>query len=148
MTDFELFLMKKGYLPWRFDCKSMKYVGGKFLISTMSNLDYRYIHKSDRNLLDKIDAGKIIDKDITREDRKGVIVFGLHEHNKPATLISPRPRIQVKRSVDAPGGTQIKNFNEMFDDSMNLVFSKHTNEEIFKAMYDKEVIFRFDLTQQ
>ena len=49
----------------------------------------------------KISIGKsVAEQDFTFDDRKGEICFGLHERGKPSTLISPRPRIEVKRIKD------------------------------------------------
>jgi len=73
----------------------MKYELAKgHTISTMVNLGHRYIHETDKKLLDKIAAGKsVMEEDFTWDDRKGEICFGLNEAYKPPTLCSPRPRI-------------------------------------------------------
>ena len=81
--------------------------------STMSDLDIRYIK-------DKIE-----------------IVYGLHEHGKPPTLIFPRPNIKVLREE---GKT-----DEEFDDNMNICLQKETPKDIFKAMFDKSITFTYDL---
>ena len=75
-------------------------------------------------------------------DGKGEICFGLHEVGKPPTLISPRPRIEVKRIKD---GKEVIE-NEQWDDSMNVVLKDIPHEEIFKAMYDKSIVIKIDLT--
>ena len=144
MTAFENMLIDKGYIKHILNCKTMKYeIANKHVISTMVNLDHRYIHKDDEIILKKINQGKSVrDKDFTWEDRKGVICFGLHEANKPPTLINPRPRISVK----IKRGKQIVIKNESFDDSMNLVLSKEDPELIFKALFDDAIIFNYDLT--
>lgn len=36
---------------------------------------------------------------------------------------------------------------EQFDDSMNVVLQKIKPDEIFKAMYDKNICFKIDLTK-
>ena len=81
------------------------------------------------------------------EDRKKEIVFGLREKDKPPTLISPRPKIRVKRfrTINEKQIEVIE--NQDFDDSMNIVLSKIDFEDIFKAMYDNSICFDFDLTQ-
>jgi len=139
MNGFENFLIDKGYQRYILDCKDMKYKkSNEYIISTMVNLDHRYIHNSDFNLLDKINKGKsVIDKDFTFEDRKNEIVFGLHEMNKPVTLIYPRPRIKIKKENIL--------ITEEEDDAMNIVLKKVVFEEIFKAMYNKSICFYFDL---
>lgn len=144
MTNFENMLIDKGYIKHILNCKTMKYeIANKHVISTMVNLDHRYIHKTDEVLLKKIEQGKsVMDDDFTWEDRKGVICFGLHEKGKPPTLINPRPRIEVKRIKD---GKEVIE-NEQFDDSMNVVLKDIPHEEIFKAMYDTDIVIKIDLT--
>ena len=148
MTAFENMLINKGYIKHILNCKTMKYEPtDKHVISTMVNLDHRYIHKNDEVLLKKIEQGKsVMDNDFTWEDRKGVICFGLHEPNKPPTLINPRPKISVKRERDFNGKKTIVIENENFDDSMNLILSKEKPEQIFKALFDDSIFFEYDLT--
>ena len=134
MTKFESFLINKGYIMFAFDAKEMKYYKPKaHIISTMVNLGHIYIHNSDTNLLNKIEQGKsVMEDDFTWEDRKNEIVFGLHEAGKPTTLISPRPKIRVKR--------EDKVLTEKQDDAMNIVLSKIPYEEILEKMYNGEII--------
>ena len=149
MTKFENMLINKGYIKHILNCKTMKYeIADKHIISTMVNLDHRYIHKNDTVILKKIKQGKsVMDDDFTWEDRKGVICFGLHEVNKPPTLISPRPKISVKRERDFNDEKMIVIEDERFDDSMNLALSKEKPEQIFKALFDPSIFFNYDLTQ-
>lgn len=149
MTKFEGFLIDKGYIMFAFNAKEMKYYKPKeHIISTMVNLGHSYIHNSDTNLLNKIEQGKsVMEEDFTWEDRKKEIVFGLREKDKPPTLISPRPKIRVKR-LRTINDKQIEVIETQdFDDSMNIVLSKIDFEDIFKAMYDNSICFDFDLTQ-
>jgi hypothetical protein len=148
MTKFEGFLIDKGYTMYAFNAKEMKYYKPKeHIISTMVNLGHIYIHNSDANLLNKIEQGKsVMEDDFTWEDRKKEIVFGLREKDKPPTLISPRPRIKVKRFITINEKQVEVLEDEKFDDSMNIVLSKIDFEKIFKAMYDKSICFDFDLT--
>lgn len=144
MTQFEQMLLDKGYIKHVLNCKTMKFEIAKgHAISTMVNLDHRYFHEKDENILRKIASGKsVMEKDFTWEDRKGEICFGLHESGKPPTLISPRPRIKIKRIKD--GKELIE--DEQWDDCMNVVLKDIPHEEIFKAMYDKSICFEIDLT--
>lgn len=150
MTRFENMLINKGYIKHILNCKTMKYqVVNKHVISTMLNLDHRYIHENDKVLLNKIEQGKsVMDDDFTWEDRKGVICFGLHEVNKPPTLISPRPKIRVKREYYFNGDKMIIIEDERFDDSMNLALINEEPEQIFKALFDSSVSFNYDLTNK
>lgn len=150
MTNFENMLIDKGYIKHILNCKTMRYeIANKHVISTMVNLDHRYIHETDEVLLKKIEQGKIVkNNEITYDDRKGVICFGLNEANKPATLISPRPIISVKRIREYDGEKQTVIENERFDDSMNLILQKEKPEQIFKALFDRSISFNVDLTDQ
>lgn len=150
MTRFENMLIDKGYIKHILNFKTMKYeIANNHVISTMVNLDHIYIHKTDEVLLKKIEQGKsVMDDDFTWEDRNCVICFGLHEANKPPTLINPRPKISVKRERDFNGKKQIVIENENFDDSMNLALSKEEPEQIFKAIFDSSIFFNYDLTDK
>jgi hypothetical protein len=149
MTAFESMLIDKGYKKYVLNCKTMKYQpADKHVISTMINIDHRYIHETDDVILGKIEQGKsVMDDDFTWEDRKGVICFGLHESNKPPTLISPRPRIRVTRERYVNGEKEILIEDESFDDSMNLVLSEESPELILKALFDNSILFEYDLTE-
>jgi hypothetical protein len=57
-------------------------------------------------------------------------------------LISPRPRIEIKRIKE---GREVIE-NEQYDDSMNVVLKDISHEEIFKAMYDRDIVIKIDLT--
>jgi hypothetical protein len=144
MTQFEQMLLDKGYIKYILNCKTMKFeIPKRHTISTMVNLDHRYFHNTDTNILQKIESSKsVMEEDFTWEDRKGEICFGLSEAGKPPTLISPRPQIKIKRIKE---GKQVIE-NEQLDDSMNLVLQIIPHEEIFKAMYDKSICFEIDLT--
>jgi len=149
MTAFESMLIDKGYKKYVLNCKTMKYQPtDKHIISTMINIDHRYIHETDDVILRKIEQGKsVMDDDFTWEDRKGVICFGLHESNKPPTLISPRPRISVTRERYVNGEKVILIEDESFDDSMNLVLSEEKPELILKALFDNSILFEYYLTE-
>jgi hypothetical protein len=124
MTKFEQMLLDVGYEKYVYNWKTHKYEKtDKHTISTMVNLYHVYFHKSDIN------------------QEKG-IVFGLSERDKPSTLISPRPRILVYR--DKNGCTLIE--DEMFDDSINIALKEIAHEKILEAMFDKSIIFKFDLS--
>lgn len=145
MTHFEQMLLDKGYIKHVLNCNTQRFkpVNGHAL-STMENLDHRYFHKTDTEVLKKIADGKsVMDDDFTWNDRKGEICFGLHECGKPPTLISPRPRIEVKRVRENLEVIE----DERYDDSMNVVLANVPHDEIFKAMYDKSIVIRIDLTE-
>lgn len=144
MTQFEQMLLQKGYLKYILNGLTMKFeIAEAHHVSTMVNLDHRYFHHTDENILRKIASGKsVLEKDFTWHDRKGEICFGLHEAEKPPTLISPRPRIKVKRIKNGKHITE----NEERDDSMNAALLHMPHEQIFEAMYDKSIVLEIDLT--
>jgi hypothetical protein len=143
MTRFEQMLLDKGYLKYVINCKTMRYEVAKgHIISTIMNIDHRYIHKTDMIFLQKANNLSVMDESFTWEDRKGEICFGLHEAGKPPTLIFPRPRIEVKRIIN---GKEVIE-NEQLDNSINVVLNNIPHEEIFKAMWDKSICFKIDLT--
>jgi len=144
MTKFEQMLLDKGYIKHILNCKTMKFEMAKgHTISTMVNLDHRYFHNTDTNILQKIASRKsVLEEDFTWENRKGEICFGLNQVGKPPTLIKPRPRIEVKRIKE---GREVIE-NEQYDDSMNVVLKDISHEEIFKAMYDRDIVIKIDLT--
>lgn len=149
MTNFERFLIDKGYIMFAFNTKEMRYYKPKtHIISTMVNLGHIYIHNSNTDLLNKIEKGQsVMGYDFSMEERKKQIVFGLREKDKPSTLISPRPKIKVKKLITINEKQREFIQDESCDDSMNIVLSKIGFEDIFKAMYDDSICFSFDLTQ-
>ena len=146
--SFEDFLIIKGYIKyvlkrnvikdkWSFQLFSNE------IISSLSNLDYRYFHNSDP-IIEKINKGFVITEgEITHEDRKGEICYGLNEGGKPPVLVYPRPRIRVKRLDNNREVFE----DQRFDDSMFIALKEKTNEEIFEAMFDRAIVFKFDLTK-
>jgi hypothetical protein len=111
-------------------------------LSTMTNLNHRYFHESDTNILDKIERGlSVKNGGITWKDRKNEIIFGLHEKDKPATLISPRPRMRVRRKRNS----EIVIEDETLDDSMNVALEKINEEIILTAMFT-QIVIAIDLT--
>jgi len=112
MIKLSTFLIENGFIVKRYTYNrkdGFSWVDGYQTPSTMMDLDNYYI----------------------KGDVK--IRIGLHEHGKPPTLISPRPRILMYRDGYV--------FDEQHDDSMNAVLQKYSNEEIFEAMFNKEKVF-------
>lgn len=146
ISKFEEYLLSIGYIKFLFDCKTMKYTRAtSHNISTMTNLDHRFIHKTDLNALAKIDAAQSLRyPTFILGDRKGEICFGIHESGKPPTLIYPRPRICIYRTK---GGKDVVDKNELLDDNMNIVLRAFSPEEIFKAMYNKSIVLNVDMRQ-
>jgi hypothetical protein len=111
MIAFENYLIEKGFDKFGWDAKKGEYYKPKaHIISTMVNLGYIYI----------------------KGDLK--IAVGLHEAHKPVTLINPRPRILIEKTVE----DKVIKMYEYEDDAMNIILQKFSFDEIFEAMYNKE----------
>lgn len=148
MHRFESYLINKGYIKFIFDAKSRKYKKtNHHTLSTMVNLDHRYIHESETNLLNKIKEGKSVGSGISNEDRSMEVCFGLYEVGKPPVLIHPRPRIKVKRIKEIEGVDNVVIEDERFADSISVMLQSESNDDIFKAMFDTSIVFRYDLTE-
>ena len=152
MIRFEQFLLDNGYIKFELVCKktkegkrTFKFEEPKYhTISTMVNIDHRYFPKSDP-IINKIKLGKKIivdgDNEISYKDRKNEIIIGLHEKDKPITLIYPRPFIEITRNDVFDDSKD----NEYLDNNMNIVLEKIDHNEIFEAMYDKNKIIKIKL---
>ena len=116
MTKFETFLISKGAKKFTYNPNTRQYnETEKHVLSSMVNLDHRYFLNGHE------------------------IVFGLHEANKPPTLIYPRPKINIK--------TNSGFITEESDDAMNIVLNKETPEDILMAIFDDNIVFEYDLTK-
>jgi len=74
------------------------------------------------------------------------ILFGLSEHKKPPTVIGPRPKIQMKRTLMHHGNRRpVEIICEKYDDAMNHVLANESMEDIHNAMFDKSIVFRYTL---
>ena len=80
---------------------------------------------------------------------KGDSIFsiGLHEHMKPPTLISPRPRIKVHKTIVVDSVKYNTTISENEDDAMNIVIKEIECEDIFNAIHDKTICLEFDLRE-
>lgn len=138
MNKFEKFLISKCFDMYILDCKDMKYKKPiRHNLSTMTNIDHRYIQYNDENFISKINQNKsVMNKDFTFEDRKNEIIFGLHEVGKPSILISPRPRIKLFKDGII--------LTEQNDDAMNIVLEKIDFEHILKAMFDESICIEIE----
>lgn len=137
MTLFEKALINKGYIRFVYDKKTDSYKQvQEFIISSMVNLNHIYFHESDP-IIEKIKSGVKLAQ-MSDKDREKQIIFGLNEYGKPATLIYPRPRIEISRLIN--GCRYV--LKEEHDDNMNYVLMNYSFEEIFTALYDKSIIFK------
>ena len=119
------YLMSIGYKPFRYSRSGLVPCANPYDYSTMreGGLDVRLI-KGD-----------------------SIFIIGLHEHKKPPTLISPRPRIQIYKTIVVDLVEKDIVINEHDDDAMNVVLKEVECEDIFKAIHDKSICFHFDLRE-
>jgi len=134
MTSFERYLVdEKGYIMYILNMKTGKFeIPERHSISSISNLDQRYIHKDDKEFLDYINNG-VRHTEMSQDVLSRQIVFGLSEYEKPPTLISPRPKIRILRTKE-DGTVSVE--NEAYDDSMNVILEHISPEKIYFAMYN------------
>ena len=141
MTAFEQYLKDKGYIKFVLNMKTRRFEKSTdHAISTMVNLDHRYIHKDDKEFLEHIENNTPL-TDIPMDVREREIIFGLREADKPATLIYPRPQIQIFKEE----GQEF--INQNYDDAMNIVLSKVDFDTIFEAMFNDNKIIKLRLAQ-
>lgn len=120
MTEFEQFLISTGYIKYIFNGKKGDYeLAQSHHISTITNIDYRYIKNNDFN---------------------NPIIFGLHVNKKPPTLIYPRPNMVL---INANGihDYTIRRFS---DDYMNRILRDNPPHEVYNALFDKTKIYKFN----
>jgi hypothetical protein len=131
MTNFEEFLINKGYKKYvvkRHLGKIILKKPKKHIISTMVNLDHRYY-------LEEVEG-----EDIHQlRNQIQPIIFGLHERNKPPTLIYPRPNVRMNVTFNKQTFNVVTSIYG--DDSMNKIFKNFSNEKIFEGMFNKNIIF-------
>lgn len=121
MIKFEEYLISKGYEMFAYSFDKGYYKPSTHIISTMVNLGHIYIHP----------------------DKEHKIIIGLHEKDRPVTLITPRPKLKVIRLIE----DKIVTFNEQRDDEMNVTLSKIDFDLIYEAMFDKSKVIEIDLTK-
>ncbi len=119
------YLMSIGYKPFRYSRSGLVPCANPYDYSTMreGGLDVRLI-KGD-----------------------SIFTIGLHEHKKPPTLISPRPKILIQKTIIVDSVKKDIVINEIEDDAMNVVLKEVECEDIFKAIHDQSICFEFDLRE-
>lgn len=143
MTGFEKYLTKHGYNKYVLNSKTGVLEEAKgHELSTLGNLEHRYVFAFDNEVMDKIFDG-VPYSDFTDEERGRIISFGLHEHGKPPTLIYPLPNIRVIRD-DAVHGRVV--YNETSNDSVNAVLDLFPHNHILWSLFDRSRCFQLDLT--
>lgn len=122
------YLIKKGYIGYRavFEKNNLvfkKNTMGYFSTMVNGGLDIRYVKDS---------------------DFKNAIIYGLNERGKPPTLVYPRPKIYLKKYCEVSKTTIW--LSETMDDAMNYCLYKESFDDIFKAMFNKNIVFEYDLS--
>lgn len=118
MSNFIQYIINKGYEPNIYDhtTKSYKPITNE-IISSLGHVLFFYINKNDSS---------------------DIISYGLNEYGLPPTIVHPRPRIKVIRDEITE--------REDRDSSMNIAIQKETSEDIYNAIYDRSIVFEYDLT--
>lgn len=84
--------------------------------------------------------GRTIDELKNLFEKVGItFVWGLHEKDKPPTLISPRPKIRKKITIGKEKRTVIR--NERWDDLMNECLNTFPHKIIIEQAISKKAIF-------
>jgi hypothetical protein len=66
------------------------------------------------------------------------VIYGLNEKGKPPTLLSPLPQVFVKRETETK--------SNIHQSSIEVMFQQESYEQIYEAMFDQSIVFRYDLT--
>ena len=160
MKHFTQYLIEIGYEPWRFsgiypsqnsDCKNQnnfilqnkdKY---KVFFTKGDEKDGSFYFKSTQPYYDfsSMRVGGLATYWIKEEDFNNPIIWGLRECNKPPTLIRPRPNIMYKKELD----NKLPYLSEISDDAMNICLQKEKCEDIYEAMFNKEIMFKYETKQ-
>lgn len=122
-SGFESFLHSKGYRLKVYRNRELVSVK-RFTLSSMSDLAAYYL-----------------------SDDNETIIYGLGERGKPPTLLSPLPRVFVKRPIEDdenPNAFVID--TESNQSSIEVMFQQESYEQIYEAMFDQSIVFRYDLT--
>lgn len=140
LSEFQSFLINKGYVMCRKVYKKSynyeiveNYANASF--STMSDVNYRFFKSED--VLQLIRNKQAVPDEITSKEE---IIFGLNEKDKPPTLVWPRPIINVCRKKE---NGYYRWFDNVYDDSMNIVLKEIPFDIIYAAMFDKRIEFKF-----
>ena len=102
MTFFEQYLFSIGYKPYKkvYEKKQWSYVELKI---------------EDVSKFSTMESGRIDNRWVLNNDFDKEIIFGLHERNKPPTLIYPRPK-----NID--------------DDEMNILLKTTSPKEVYNLI--------------
>lgn len=85
-------------------------------------------------------SSMVVDGLDSRYEKDGItFVWGLHEKDKPPTLISPRPKIRKKITIGKEKRTVIR--NERWDDLMNECLNTFPHKIIIEQAISKKAIF-------
>jgi hypothetical protein len=79
-------------------------------------------------------------------DFENQILWGLCEYGMPPTLISPRPKISVRRFVDYNGEKVMRRITEERQSSMEVCLKNECHQDIFEALFNERA-FEYDLTK-
>jgi len=124
-----------GYIPFRYSQTPPK----NNLIFFSADFGFYFKDEYSETDFSTMRVGGLATFYIKDDDFDNPIIWGLSEHNKPPTLIFPRPIIisQVDEGVI---------FTR--DDEINILLSKENHQTIFDNLFNKNKVYRFDLTKK
>lgn len=145
MSRFEQYLLNLGYIRFYMTYEDMIYKKcDNYNLDINGNITYSYFHHTEEDILQAIEKGlSTFSNQFPKYYFSKCIIYGYSYENKPPTLIYPRPRVIVCK-YDTNGS--IINDKFVSDDAVNLVLASVPPKEIFKALYDKSIVFNFDQT--
>jgi hypothetical protein len=157
MKHFTQLLIELGYEPWRESCifpnqnpdarnqnkfileNKEKY---KVIFTEGDEKEGTFYFKSVQPYYDfsTMRVGGIYTYWVKGKDFKNSIVWGLSEFTKPPTLVNPRPKIKLKTNRN---GREVT-LTEKYDDAINICLQKETCEDVYKALFDKNMQFNYE----
>jgi len=137
MHGFDRYLEGRGYKSFAFNSETGRLEEtGSNSISSLGPIGLLYIHSSN-------EAMKLVDKgeSIKGLDIKDCFILGLNEGGGSPTLISPRPKIKVKKTCGLVWWLEF----EWRDISMALAFENESLEDIYNAAINQDVTFIYNV---
>ena len=132
MTSFESYLVENGFIRYRIDTEANTYKQEeRYFLSTLGNLNYRYIHKDNSVMMDLIDRAVDITSDEFRTADRGLeIIFGLETYGCPPHIVSPKPNVK-RNTYTSPMPSDAILMSRLLDEV--------EYDEILRAMKDPSI---------
>jgi hypothetical protein len=155
MKHLTTILIEKGYEPWRYSCvyptqnadaknqnsHILKNKEKYNVVFTEGNeTEGIFYFKPIQPYYDfsTMRTGGITTYWVKDKDFKNSIIWGMNEFGKPPTLISPRPKIKLRKEK--------RILSQNYDDVMNVCLQKEDHEKIFEAIFDSNITFEYEIS--